>query len=77
MQLTLLLTDNPVYVNPEYIAFITEEDTEENKKKVHFSRIYVKNFGLPENIPNWIDVKESVQVIVRKMNAAKRQTKNI
>ena len=68
MILTLAINDYPVYVNTDLIAFMTEEDYVDKKKgKVHFTRIYLKAIKLPEDVPNWVDVKESVKSIVKQM----------
>ena len=47
MVLTLSVTNKPVYVNPDNIAYVTEEDiTTENKEVLHFSRIAFKVLDL-------------------------------
>lgn len=78
MVLTFSTNGNQLYVDSENIAIATEEEytDEKTKETVKFTRVYLKGIEFPEEIPNWVDVKESAKVIANRMKTNKRKEGN-
>ena len=73
MLLTLISNGNDVYIKPEIVLLVLEIDevNDVTKETVHFSRIFTKDLVMGEDVPNWIDVKESAETIYNSLRKRK------